>query len=105
MVPLLPVVLLPVCCRWWSLSRSRSSFSSSGCQTSCRYLTGQTPCRLSAERTITIPFSSSPTCMTIWSRSSVSVPSPRSLSVTCRLWVTCSGFSEAASLAQYFEGK
>uniref|UniRef100_A0A2M3ZSR5 Putative secreted peptide n=1 Tax=Anopheles braziliensis TaxID=58242 RepID=A0A2M3ZSR5_9DIPT len=102
-VPVLPVLLL-VCCRW-SLSRSRSSFSSSGCQTSCRYLTGQTPCRLSAERTITIPFSSSPTCITIWSRRSVNVPSPRSLSVTCRLWVTCSGFSEAASFAQYFEGK
>jgi hypothetical protein len=41
------------------LSRSLSSFWSSGCQTSCRYFTGHTPCRPSAERTIIIPFTSS----------------------------------------------
>lgn len=90
-----------------------TSLAPSGGHTSCRNLMGQTPWRLSAERTITIPPTSSPTCgggdkkkkepfvtaadprgqwinksptwMTIWSRRSVIMFSGRSLSDTWRL--------------------
>lgn len=43
------------------------------------------------------------TWITIWSLNRVI--SPLSPSETCRLCVTCRGFSPAASLAQYFDGK
>lgn len=44
------------------------------------------------------------TWMTIWSLNSV-IFSPRSPSDTCKLWVTCNGFSPAANFVQYFDGK